>query len=65
MDLTSIVTAKLYQRTNERVMLDSFLQYLLKILSEALMGVDFGHFRGARGTKIKKLFEKSQSSLTN
>ena len=29
------------------------------------MGVDFGYFRGARGTKIKKLVEKSQSSLTN
>ena len=29
------------------------------------MGVDFGHFRSARGTKIKKLVEKSQSSLTN
>ena len=29
------------------------------------MGVDFGHLRGARGTKIKKLVEKSQSSLTN
>ena len=22
------------------------------------MGVDFGYFRGARGTKIKKLFKK-------
>ena len=22
------------------------------------MGVDFGHFRGARGTKIKKLVEQ-------
>ena len=29
------------------------------------MGVEFGLFRGARGTKIKKLVEKSQSSLTN
>ena len=29
------------------------------------MGVDIGDFRGARGTKIKKLVEKSQSSLTN
>ena len=26
------------------------------------MGVDFGHFRGARGTKIKKLVEKSKLS---
>ena len=29
------------------------------------MVVDFGHFRGARGIKIKKVVEKSQSSLTN
>ena len=29
------------------------------------MGVDFGYFRGARGTKIKKLVGKSQSSFTN
>ena len=27
------------------------------------MGVDFGHSRGARGAKIKKLIEKSQSLL--
>ena len=30
----------------------------MKILSEAQMGVDFGHFRGASGVKIKNLFEK-------
>ena len=29
------------------------------------MGVDFGHFRGARGAKIKKIVEKSQNSLKN
>ena len=27
------------------------------------MGVDFGHFRGARGTKIKKLVEKKIKAL--
>ena len=28
-------------------------------------GFEFIHFSGAMGAKIKKLFEKSQSSLTN
>ena len=27
------------------------------------MGVDLGHFRGARGTKIKKLVEKVKALL--
>ena len=31
----------------------------MKILSEAQIGVDFGHFRGASGKKIKNLFEKN------
>ena len=58
MNLTSIVTAKLQQRTNERVMLAFLLAISIKILSEAPMGVDFSHFRGARGTKNKKLVKK-------
>ena len=35
-----------------------FLPISIKLLLEVPMGVDFGHFRGARGTKIKNLFEK-------
>ena len=30
----------------------------MKILSEAQMGVDFGHFRGTSWVEIKNLFEK-------
>ena len=63
MNLTSIVTAKLQQRTNERVMLAFLLAISIKILSEAPMGVDFSHFRGARGTKNKKLVKKVKALL--
>ena len=62
----TVKTAKLLQRTNERVMLAFLLVISIKDIIRGPNGVfDFGHFRGARGTKITKLVEKSQSSLTN
>ena len=35
----------------------------MKKLSEAQIGVNFGHFRGASGVKIKNLFEKNDKAL--
>ena len=36
----------------------------MKILSEAKIGVDLSHFRGACGVKIKNLFEKKMAKLS-
>ena len=62
--LCTVITAKLYTepiKSNAAISLPiSIYKY-----QRPEWGFDFGHFRGARGAKIKKLIEKSQSSPTN